>query len=107
MEQDRVPLVREFSALEPYQEACTLVCTLEPGEQGCWLVVRRCKASGSPETEARSWVAATETECRRLLRFLYENSVQPELWQDAIASWYPQTVQADIPQEGGASCELR
>ena len=42
----------------------------------------------------------------RLLQFLYENSVQPELWQDAISCWYPQAEQAENLREGGASCEL-
>lgn len=37
---------------------------------------------------------------------LYENSVQPELWRDAISNWYPQTAAAEVLREGGASCEL-
>ena len=52
------------------------------------------------------WVPAPEEECGRLLQFLYENSVQPELWQDAISYWYPQAEQAENLREGGASCEL-
>ena len=79
-----VPLVRSFSALEPYQEAYTLACSLETEGQGCWLTVSRTKAPDDPADTARTWVPAPEEECGRLLQFLYENSVQPELWQDAI-----------------------
>ena len=94
MEQN-VPLVRRFSELEPYQAAYTLVCSLEPTGAGCWLSVSRTMArDGSAE------------ECARLLRFLYENSIQPELWRDAISNWYPQTAAAEVLREGGASCEL-
>ena len=42
-----------------------------------------------------------QEECARLLRFLYENSVQPELWRDAISNWYPQTAAAEVLREGG------
>ena len=86
-----VPLVRSFSALEPYQEAYTLACSLETERQGCWLTVSRTKAPDDPADTAQ---------------FLYENSVQPELWQDAISCWYPQAEQAESLREGGASCEL-
>lgn len=55
---------------------------------------------------ARAWVPAPQEECARLLRFLYENSVQPELWRDAISNWYPQTAAAEVLREGGTSCEL-
>lgn len=101
-----VPLVRNFSALEPYQEAYTLACSLETEGQGCWLTVSRTKAPDDPADTARTWVPAPEEECGRLLQFLYENSVQPELWQDAISYWYPQVEQAENLREGGASCEL-
>ena len=82
MKQD-TPLVRRFSTLAPYQEAYTLACSLETEGQGCWLTV-----------------PAPEEECGRLLQFLYENSVQPELWQDVISCWYPQAKQAEHLQEG-------
>ena len=101
-----VPFVRSFSALEPYQEAYTLACSLETEGQGCWLTVSRTKAPDDPADTARTWVPAPEEECGRLLQFLYENSVQPELWQDAISCWYPQAEQAENLREGGASCEL-
>lgn len=54
----------------------------------------------------RAWVPAPQEECARLLRFLYENSVQPELWRDAISNWYPRTAAAEVLREGGALCEL-
>ena len=99
MKQD-VPLVRRFSKLEPYQEAYTLACSLETEGQGCWLTVSRTKAPDDPADTARTWVPAPEEECGRLLQFLYENSVQPELWQDVISCWYPQAEQAEHLQEG-------
>ena len=88
------------------QEAYTLACSLETEGQGCWLTVSRTKAPDDPADTARTWVPAPEEECGRLLQFLYENSVQPELWQDAISCWYPQAEQAENLREGGASCEL-
>lgn len=105
MEQN-VPLVRRFSELEPYQAAYTLVCSLEPTGVGCWLSVSRTMARDGSADAARAWVPAPQEECARLLRFLYENSVQPELWRDAISNWYPQTAAAEVLREGGASCEL-
>ena len=48
-----VPLVRSFSALEPYQEAYTLACSLETEGQGCWLTVSRTKAPDDPADTAR------------------------------------------------------
>lgn len=89
-----------LSTLEPYQEAYTLACSLETEGQGCWLTVSRTKAPDDPADTARTWVPAPEEECRRLLQFLYENSVQPELWQDVISCWYPQAKQAERLQEG-------
>lgn len=100
------PIGQKFSALEPYQEAYTLVCSLEPTGAGCWLSVSRTMARDGSADAARAWVPAPQEECARLLRFLYENSVQPELWRDAISNWYPRTAAAEVLREGGASCEL-
>lgn len=105
MKQDRVPLVRRFSALAPYQQAYTLVCSLEPETRGCWLSICRSAAPGSPEARARVWIPAPEEEGWRMLRYLWENAVQPELWQDVIACWYPQTAEVQCQQEGGAAGE--
>ena len=96
MKEGRGPLIREFSTLGAYQSAHTLICTLEPGEEGCWLNVCRRRPDGTEHKE-RAWVSAPEEACWNLLRFLYENSVQPELWQDAVSCWYP--------QEGGTQDE--
>ena len=82
------------------EEAYTLACSLETEGQGCWLTVSRTKAPDDPADTARTWVPAPEEECGRLLQFLYENSVQPELWQDVISCWYPQAEQAERLQEG-------
>lgn len=84
----------------------SLVCSLEPTGVGCWLSVSRTMARDGSADAARAWVPAPQEECARLLRFLYENSVQPELWRDAISNWYPQTAAAEVLREGGASCEL-
>ena len=53
-----------------------------------------------PYQEAYTLACSPEEECGRLLQFLYENSVQPELWQDVISCWYPQAEQAERLQEG-------
>lgn len=79
---------------------------LEPTGAGCWLSVSRTMARDGSADAARAWVPAPQEECARLLRFLYENSVQPELWRDAISNWYPRTAAAEVLREGGALCEL-
>ena len=70
------------------------------GGTGLLATVSRTKAPDAPADTARTWVPAPEEECGRLLQFLYENSVQPELWQDVISCWYPQAKQAERLQEG-------
>lgn len=96
MKQECGPLVREFSTLEPYQSAHTLIYSLEPDKEGCWLSVC-CRRPDGSEYKERAWVTAPEETCWDLLRFLYENSVQLELWQDAVSCW--------CPQEGGIQDE--
>lgn len=100
------PIGEEFFGVGTVSGGIYLACSLETEGQGCWLTVSRTKAPDDPADTARTWVPAPEEECGRLLQFLYENSVQPELWQDAISCWYPQTEQAENLREGGASCEL-
>ena len=79
MEQN-VPLVRRFSKLEPYQEAYTLVCSLEPTGSGCWLSVSRTMARDGSADAARAWVPAPQEECARLLDTLDATGTQA--WLD-------------------------
>lgn len=79
MEQN-VPLVRRFSELEPYQEAYTLVCSLEPTGVGCWLSVSRTMARDGSADAARAWVPAPQEECARLLDTLDATGTQA--WLD-------------------------
>lgn len=95
-----------FGAGAIFRRHILSVCSLEPTGPGCWLSVSRTMARDGSADAARAWVPAPQEECARLLRFLYENSVQPELWRDAISNWYPQTAAAEVLREGGASCEL-
>lgn len=106
MEERAVSLVREFSELEPFQKKYTLTFGLQPEDRGCRLSVRRSEAPGGPADHVCVWVPAPEKECRRMLQFLYENAVQPQLWLDTITCWYPQSAPVDIPQEGGVPYEL-
>lgn len=87
MEQAFAPLVRQFSAIKGYQTAYTLVYTLEPNAgNGCSLILDR---KGAQEQRVSMFVPLTPDEGYRLLRYLCENVVQPELWEDVIAEHLP------------------
>lgn len=87
MEETFLPLVRQFSAIEGLQSPYTLVYSLDTGEaEGCRLTL--CRTGAAERIESIRLAAAPEY-CYRLLRFLCENVVQPEVWQDVIAELYP------------------
>lgn len=83
MEQAYAPLMRQFSAIKGYQTAYTLVYSLDAdAEHGCHLTLER---KGAQARQASVFVPLDPEEGYQLLRYLCENVVQPELWEDVIA----------------------
>lgn len=82
MERTFSPMIRQYSAIDGLQQAYTLVYAMEvEGTQGCRLTLCRV---GSRQQMVSQHIAAEPERCYRLLRYLCENGVQPELWQDAV-----------------------
>ena len=82
MERTFLPMIRQYSAIDGLQQAYTLVYAMEvEGTQGCRLTLCRV---GSRQRMVSQHIAAEPEFCYRLLRYLCENGVQPELWQDAV-----------------------
>ena len=82
MERTFLPMIRQYSAIDGLQQAYTLVYAMEvEGTQGCRLTLCRV---GSRQQMVSQHIAAEPEFCYRLLRYLCENGVQPELWQDAV-----------------------
>ncbi len=52
------PMTKQFSYIQGLQPSYTLVYSMDPAEPG---------------------------ECCGLLRYLYENAVQPEVWRDVVS----------------------
>lgn len=100
MERTYTPLVRQFSAIKGYQNAYTLVYSLDAAaENGCLLKLDR---KGEQERSEDLFVPLCPEEGYRLLRYLCENVVQPELWRDVIADCLPAMAAAE---RGGAARE--
>ena len=83
MERTFSSMIRQYSAIDGLQQAYILVYAMEvEGTQGCRLTLCRV---GSRQQMVSQHVAAEPEFCYRLLRYLCENGVQPELWQDVVA----------------------
>ncbi|MGN0707461.1 MAG: hypothetical protein ACI4JC_05615 [Faecalibacterium sp.] len=92
---------RHFSAIEGLQISYTLVYSLyTEGSTGCKLTLHRTGRETRTETVHLS--AAPEAGCR-LLQFLCENAVQPEIFHDVIAELLPLTEHGG---KGGVMCEV-
>ena len=99
MERTFSPMVRQFSAIAGLQQAYTLVYSLDPdGETGCRLTLCR---TGNRQYMQSCYIAAAPEFCYRILRYLCENGVQPEIWQDVVEE-LADTDQ--LRQKGGALC---
>ena len=97
MERTFSPMIRQYSAIDGLQQAYTLVYAMEvEGTQGCRLTLYRI---GSRQRMVSQYVAAAPEFCYRILRYLCENGVQPEIWQDTIADL---TVTGSARGKGGA-----
>lgn len=98
MERAYAPLVRQFSSIKGYQTAYTLVYTLDAdSEDSCRLTLDR---KGAQEQRVSLFVPLRPEEGYRLLQYLCENVVQPELWGDVIADCLPELAAA--PRGGAA-----
>lgn len=79
MERTFSPMVRQFSAIAGLQQAYTLVYSLDPdGETGCRLTL--CRTGSSQRMDSKYMAVAPEFGYR-VLQYLCENGVQPEIWQ--------------------------
>ena len=97
MERTFSPMIRQYSAIDGLQQAYTLVYAMEvEGAQDCRLTLCRV---GSRQQMVSQHVAAAPEFCYRLLRYLCENGVQPESWQDVVADL---TAAGSIGGKGGA-----
>ena len=79
-------LTREFSAIEPLQRPYLLTYELDEADGGCRLTLSR-----TGETACRDSLVldAPPLFCYSVLRYLYKNAVQPEIWRDVVAECYP------------------
>ena len=99
MERTFSPMVRQFSAIAGLQQAYTLVYSLDPdGETGCRLTL--CRTGSSQRMDSKYMAVAPEFGYR-VLQYLCENGVQPEIWQDVVEEL---TSAEQIRQKGGALC---
>lgn len=97
MERTFSPMVRQFSSIDGLQKAYTLVYSLDPvGEEGCRLTLCR---TGSRQRMDSQYIAAAPEFCYRILRYLCENGVQPEIWQDVVSEL---TSADQLCEKGGA-----
>ena len=96
MERTFSPMIRQFSAIDGLQKAYTLVYSLDAeDENGCRLTLCR---TGSGSCMESSYLAATPEFGYRILQYLCENGVQPEIWQDVVEEL---TDTEQLRQKGG------
>ena len=102
MERTFSPMIRQFSAIDGLQKAYTLVYSMDADdESGCRLTLCR---TGSRQCMESRYIAAAPEFGYRILRYLCENGVQPEIWQDVVEE-LADTEQ--LRQKGGALCGER
>lgn len=82
MERTYLPMIRHFSAIDGLQQEYTLVYSLDQEADGrCRLTI--CRTGKDQWIDSRC-VAETPEVCYQILRYLCENGVQPEIWQDVV-----------------------
>lgn len=97
MERTFSPMIRQFSAIDGLQKAYTLVYSMDTGnENGCCLTLCR---TGNRQYMQSCYIAAAPEFCYRILRYLCENGVQPEIWQGVVEEL---TDTEQLRQKGGA-----
>ena len=96
MERTFSPMIRQFSTIDGLQKAYTLVYSMDAeDENGCCLTLCR---TGSRQCVQSRYITAAPEFCYRLLRYLCENGVQPEIWQDVLEEL---TGEEQLRQKGG------
>lgn len=101
MESSFSPFIRQFSSIEGLQAPYTLIYSLDADNtaDGCRLTL--CRTGTRPCVESLCLPAAPELGYR-LLQFLCENVVQPEIWRDVVEEYFPCCVPGG---KGGTACE--
>lgn len=99
MERVFSPLIRQFSAIEGLQTPYTLVYALEQGTDGDKCRLTLCRTGAQACAESLQLTEAPE-HAYRLLRYLCENVVQPEIWRDVVAEAAAQLAQAERIEAG-------
>jgi hypothetical protein len=94
------PLSRHFSALYAWQQAYTLLYALDGAEGGVELTICR---TGAQAAADHLFVPGEPERAYALLRYLWENAVQPENWRDVLADLAP--LQGEREKKGGVLCE--
>ena len=99
MERTYSPMIRQFSAIDGLQKAYTLVYSMDADdESGCRLTLCR---TGDRQCMESRYIAAAPECGYRILRYLCENGVQPDIWQDVVE----ELVGTDqLRRKGGALC---
>ena len=95
MERTFSPMIRQFSAIDGLQKAYSMDAD---DESGCRLTLCR---TGDRQCMKSRYIAAAPEFGYRILRYLCENGVQPEIWQDVVEE-LADTEQ--LRQKGGALC---
>lgn len=84
MERNGYSLTREFSHLGRFQQAHTLCYALRQEDGGLTVSITRTQ-DARQQTQKISLAAWKPEEAELLLRYLYENAVPIENWQDVVA----------------------
>lgn len=88
MEKTVSSFTRQFSSIEGLQKPYTLVYTLDIAEGDCGCQLTLCRTGPCPRVES-VWLPIQPETGRRMLQFLCENVVQPEIWRDVLAELCP------------------
>ena len=96
MERTFSPMIRQFSAIDGLQKAYTLVYSMDTGNEIGSLCL---SFLGNGQYMQSCYIAAAPEFCYRILRYLCENGVQPEIWQDVVEEL---TDTEQLRQKGGA-----
>lgn len=94
------PLTREFSAIEMLQRPYLLTYAMDEAGGACRLTLSR---TGDTACSDSLVLDAPPQYCYSILRYLYENCVQPEIWRDVVAECCPAGVRMN--GKGGVLCE--
>lgn len=84
LKKETFSLTREFSHLGKFQQAYTLCYSLQTGEQGLTVSVTKTQ-DAQQETQKITLVSWQPEEAKLLVRYLYENAIPMENWQDIVA----------------------